>query len=155
MAGYVFKRIVHLNADAVSLIERHAEMMRAATPAESCHVLEIDEMIAPDIQVYGLESQSGNLLAIGALKTLTPEHGEVKSIHTSSHARQQGVGDALLANLLKQARVEGFRRLSLETGSDAQFSAARRLFARHGFQSCPPFGPYVEDPQSVFMTVDI
>jgi len=32
------------------------------------------------------------------------------------------------------------------------FAPARRLYARAGFMPCSPFGPYIEDPNSVFMT---
>ena len=42
--------------------------------------------------------------------------------------------------------------ISLETGSMAFFSPARLLYAKAGFVLCPPFGSYIEDPNSVFMT---
>ena len=42
--------------------------------------------------------------------------------------------------------------LWLETGSRDASAAARRLYERVGFTYCPPFGSYVEDPESVFMT---
>ena len=32
------------------------------------------------------------------------------------------------------------------------FVAARSLYAGHGFASCPPFGSYLPDPNSVFLT---
>jgi putative acetyltransferase len=34
------------------------------------------------------------------------------------------------------------------------FAPARRLYAAAGFVPCAPFGAYVEDPNSVFMTSD-
>ena len=46
----------------------------------------------------------------------------------------------------------GFARLSLETGSMKAFEPAQRLYESFGFAYCPPFGDYVEDPNSVFMT---
>ena len=33
-----------------------------------------------------------------------------------------------------------------------EFAAARALYKRYGFSYCEPFGDYVEDPNSVFMT---
>jgi putative acetyltransferase len=46
-------------------------------------------------------------------------------------------------------------RLSLETGSWEYFRPARSLYRKHGFVECPPFGDYVLDPNSVFMTLDL
>ena len=59
---------------------------------------------------------------------------------------------AILASLLDEARAQGLTRVSLETGSAEMFAPARALYAAHGFEDCPPFGSYVEDPLSVFMT---
>jgi putative acetyltransferase len=49
----------------------------------------------------------------------------------------------------------GLSRLSLETGSWPYFLPARELYKRHGFLECPPFGQYVPDPNSVFMTLEL
>ena len=35
------------------------------------------------------------------------------------------------------------------------FEPARRLYARFGFSFCKPFGSYVEDLNSVFMTREL
>ncbi|RYJ07213.1 MAG: GNAT family N-acetyltransferase, partial [Actinomycetales bacterium] len=43
----------------------------------------------------------------------------------------------------------------LETGSQDYFAPARRLYARHGFVECGPFGDYVVDPSSVFMSLGL
>jgi putative acetyltransferase len=53
---------------------------------------------------------------------------------------------------MDDARRCGYGRLSLETGSQDFFVPARELYARHGFGECAPFGSYVDDPNSVFMT---
>lgn len=34
----------------------------------------------------------------------------------------------------------------------AFFEPARRLYTKHGFEACPPFGDYWADPNGVFMT---
>jgi len=93
------------------------------------------------------------LVGVGALKRLSAEHGEIKSMHTVEAARGRGVGSALVRHIMAEARARGMRRLSLETGSWPYFLAARALYARHGFVECGPFGEYREDPNSVFMTV--
>ena len=43
--------------------------------------------------------------------------------------------------------------MSLETGSMAFFEPARALYAKAGFVPCGPFGTYVDDPNSAFMTL--
>jgi putative acetyltransferase len=43
--------------------------------------------------------------------------------------------------------------LSLETGSHEAFKPAQRLYESFGFAYCGPFGEYMEDPNSVFMTM--
>jgi putative acetyltransferase len=48
--------------------------------------------------------------------------------------------------------TRGYKRLSLETGSMVQFEPAQSLYKSFGFTFCGPFGGYVEDPNSVFMT---
>jgi len=48
-----------------------------------------------------------------------------------------------------------YGRVSLETGSQDFFAPARRLYARHGFVECGPFGSYALDPNSVFMSLDL
>nr|WP_299346363.1 molybdenum cofactor synthesis domain-containing protein [uncultured Maritalea sp.] len=58
--------------------------------------------------------------------------------------------------LVMEKELLGFgelmRKVSLETGSDASFLAARNLYLSEGFAVCPPFGSYTLDPLSVFMT---
>jgi len=53
------------------------------------------------------------------------------------------------------ARRRGYARVSLETGSQDFFAPARRLYERHGFVECGPFGDYVLDPHSVFFTREL
>jgi len=61
----------------------------------------------------------------------------------------------MLAHIIAAARACGMSRLSLETGSWDYFRPARALYARHGFVECPPFGDYVLDPNSVFMSLEL
>jgi putative acetyltransferase len=134
-----------------ALLEEHLRTARAATAACSDHALEIDELQAPDISFWAAWDDEV-LLGVGALKRLSPEHGEVKSMHTATSRRREGVGSAMLAHIINAARAMGLARLSLETGSADYFVAARELYRRHGFVECPPFGEYIVDPNSVFMS---
>ena len=76
-------------------------------------------------------------------------------MRTSSAHLRKGVARRVLAHILAEAERRSYRRLSLETGSGQPFEPARTLYARVGFTYCEPFGDYVEDPNSVFMTREL
>jgi putative acetyltransferase len=95
------------------------------------------------------------LLGVGALKRLSADHGEVKSMHTAASVRRKGAGSAMLRHIIEAARACGMSRLSLETGSWDYFRPARAFYARHGFVACMAFAEYVPDPNSVFMSLEL
>jgi putative acetyltransferase len=95
------------------------------------------------------------LLGIGALKRLSADHGEVKSMHTAQSMRRRGAGSAMLHHIIATARASGMSRLSLETGSWDYFRPAHTLYRSHGFVKCPPFADCVLDPNSVFMSLEL
>ena len=137
-----------------ALLEEHLSNMHAITPPGSVHALGLEKLRQPGITVW--TSWSGrDLLGCGALKALSGTHGEIKSMRTSGRHRRRGVGRAMLGHILGEARSRGFTRLSLETGSGSEFEPARRLYASAGFQLCGPFEGYVDDPNSVFMTLEL
>ncbi len=74
-------------------------------------------------------------------------------MRTPNSMRRRGAGRALLAHIAAEARSRSYERLSLETGVVQAFFPARRLYADLGFESCAPFRDYVEDPNSVFMSL--
>ena len=94
-------------------------------------------------------------MGVGALRRLSATHGEIKSMHTVGTSRRAGIGTAILRHIIEAARAMGMTRVSLETGSWDYFNPARSLYRRHGFIECPPFADYTEDPNSVFMTLEL
>lgn len=140
--------------EVIALLEEHLAEMASHTPAESVHALPIDQLTGPDITFFSLWS-GDRLVGCGALKQLDPTHAEIKSMRIASAFRGQGLGAELLDRLLAEARRLGFRRVSLETGTNDPFIPARKLYDRHGFTDCEPFADYVEDPWSVFMTLQL
>lgn len=137
--------------DVRLLLARHFDLMRSNSPISSCHVMQPDELL--DAQAVLLTvRRAGDLLGLGAIRQIAPAHAELKSMHTSQKARGQGVGQIVLTHLLARARCDGMSRVSLETGTIDLFAPARALYVRNGFVECPPFGDYVHDPLSVFMT---
>ena len=108
---------------------------------------------SPDIDFWAIWHDQA-LLGVGALKRLSPRHGEVKSMHTAMASRRRGAGSAMLRHIIAAARAQGMSRLSLETGSWDFFRPARAFYQKHGFVACEPFGDYGLDPNSVFMTLE-
>lgn len=133
------------------LLARHVSLMQAGSPPESCHVQTGDALVQDGAILVSVR-ENGAVLAIGALKRIGPAHGELKSMHTAREARGRGLGRAVLAALMAEARAQGLTRLSLETGSSQEFAPARALYAAEGFVECPAFGDYKPDPLSVFMS---
>lgn len=137
-----------------ALLEEHLANMRAISPPESVHALDLDALRQPEI-TFWTAWFGDDLAGCGALKGLDPAHGEIKSMRTASRHRNRGVARAVLAHILSVARSRQLERLSLETGAQPAFEPARRLYASFGFTSCGPFGDYREDPNSVFMTLTL
>ena len=142
------------DARVLDLLRIHLTNARAQTAPGSAHALDVAGLQAPGISFWTLWA-GDTLLGCGALKRLSADHGEVKSMHTAQAVRRKGVGSAMLAHIIATARSRGMSRLSLETGSWDYFVPARALYAKHGFVECAPFADYVLDPNSVFMTLEI
>lgn len=144
-----------LSSGAVAaLLEEHLAEMAEHSPPESVHALDLDRLKAPEITLYSAWD-GAKLLGCGALKQLNADAGEIKSMRTARRHRRRGVAARLLEHMLDQARRRGLSRLYLETGSMDHFAPARALYGRYGFEFCEPFGDYVDDPHSVFMTVTV
>lgn len=138
-------------ADIRALLREHLDAMERTSPPESRHALDIAGLRQPGITFWSL--WDGDCIAgCGALKELDAAHAEIKSMRTAATHLRKGVASKMLEHLIGEARRRGYRRLSLETGSMDYFEPARRLYASFGFEPCAPFGYYVEDPNSVFMT---
>jgi len=138
----------------ISLLDFHLSTARSHTALGSAHALDLAGLQSPDITFW--TAWDGEiLLALGALKRLSAAHGEVKSMHTAVAARRKGVGSAMLRHIIAFARSHGLQRLSLETGSWDYFHPAVEFYRSHGFVECDPFADYVQDPNSIFMTLDL
>ena len=137
--------------DLRAILEAHLSLMRATSPPEAVHALDLDELRGPSITFVALRAD-GEALGVGALKHLDARQGELKSMHTLAARRGQGIGAAILDHLIALARSEGLTRLSLETGATEPFHPAHALYRSRGFEPCGPFADYPEHPFSTFMT---
>ena len=151
MTGIIVAQATPTQPPVRELLLRHFDLMRASSPAESCHVMEPEALLEKDAVLFAAWD-GATVLGVGALTVIAPGHGELKSMHTAEAARGRGVGRAILEALMAHADNIGLTRVSLETGSADLFAPARSLYVARGFARCPPFGGYVADPLSVFMT---
>lgn len=140
--------------EIAAFLQAHLDQMRATSPPESVHALDLAGLRAPGMTFWSAYD-GGELLGCAALKRWDDAHAELKSMRTAPHRTRQGIATRLLGFVLDEARSAGFSRLSLETGSEDFFAPARALYARHGFAVCEPFGSYRPDPNSTFMTREL
>lgn len=136
------------------LIMDHLRNMALHSPAESRHALNLDGLRQPEITFWSVW-EGDEVVGCGALKELDARHGEIKSMKTSPLHLRKGVSKRVLQHIIDEARRRGYSRLSLETGSMAAFDPARRLYERFGFVYCKPFAQYKEDPNSLFMMIEL
>jgi len=134
-----------------ALLAEHLHSMHQLSPPESVHALDLAGLLRPEITFWTIWNRD-ELLGCGALKELGLSHGEIKSMRTVSAHRREGVASMMLKHILAQAQQRSYRRVSLETGSAPAFAAARSLYESFGFTYCPPFGDYLDDANSVFLT---
>jgi putative acetyltransferase len=138
----------------IALLDHHVTAARAQTAPGSAHALDLSGLRAPDVAFWtGWDGEM--LVAVGALKTISASHGEVKSMHTLQTARRRSFGALMLSHIIGEARARGMARLSLETGSWDYFKPAHALYRAYGFVDCGPFEGYAEDPNSLFLTLDL
>ena len=128
--------------------------MRRISPPESKHALDPASLRGPGFTFWSA-LDGDEAIGCGALYELEPRHGEIKSMRTARRHLRRGVGAAIVRTIIDEASRRDYERLSLETGAQAEFAPARALYERFGFSPCGPFGGYREDPNSVFMTLEL
>jgi putative acetyltransferase len=139
-----------MRPQVLALLNEHLTNMYELSPPESVHALDVSKLRGSDITFWTVW-EGAELLGCGALKELSPKHGEVKSMRTPQKMRRRGAGRAVLSHIVGVARERAYQLLSLETGSAEAFLPAQKLYESFGFTYCGPFGDYKDDPNSVFM----
>ena len=140
------------NPEVNELLKKHFIELRSASPEGSAHVLDISGLKVPSIKFWSLWSQE-KLIGCGALKFLSKDHGEFKSIRIHDNYRKQGQGVNVINHLINEAKKLKIKRLSIETGAGDFFLPARKLFEKTGFTVCEPFAHYKKDVNSVYLTM--
>lgn len=137
-----------------ALVNTHTDFCDGTAPAESCHRLPVSRLFTPEITIW-VAHEGDEMIGMGAVKVLDAANGEVKSMHTRAAARGKGVARAILSHIVAFSRAKGLTHLWLETGVHPDFKPAHALYQASGFVLTGPFGDYVLDPHSVFMTLDL
>jgi putative acetyltransferase len=143
-----------MGAEIKSLLRGHLEDAYKHSPPDSVYALDLAELREPDISFWSVWANNA-LLGCGALKELSKTHGEIKSMRTSSAAFKRGVGSMMVSHIIEQAKTRGYKRLSLETGSNEPYAPARALYTKFGFKKCGPFADYEDNAFSLFMTLPL
>ena len=97
-------------------LNEHIEDMKAVSPPESKHALDLEGLKKPDVTFWSVW-ESEVLIGCGALKELSDYHAEIKSMRVITHLRGKGVASNLLSHIINEAAKSGYHTLSLETGS--------------------------------------
>lgn len=137
--------------EVAALLELHLAEMHQWSPACKVHAMPIERLRQPDVTFFSAWDGE-TLAAVGALKALGGERGELKSMRAAPEYRGKGAGKAILEHLIAEARERGYTWLGLETGVPEPFVPARSLYASYGFKDCDAFADYVLDEWSVCMS---
>ena len=136
------------------LLIRHFKELKSVSPEGSAHVLDIPGLKVSSIKFWSVWEKD-TLLGCGALKFLSENHGEFKSIRIVDDFRKKGYGFKIINHLIEEAKKLNIEKLSLETGAGNFFLPARKLFQKVGFKICKPFAHYKEDSNSCYMSLEI
>ena len=131
------------------LLTKHFIELRAASPEGRAHVLAIPGLKVPSIKFWSLWKNS-KLFGCGALKFLSKDHGEFKSIRVHENFKNQGNGIKIIQHLISEAKKLQIKRISIETGAGSFFEPARKLFKKCNFEICDPFAHYKKDINSLY-----
>ena len=89
-------------------------------------------------------------IALRPLPTLGRAVCEMKRMYVRPEARGRGLGRALAAQLIQDARNAGYTLMKLDSDTDPRFDAACALYRRLGFANCPNYNAD-PDPRTIWM----
>tara|TARA_B100000575_G_scaffold56276_1_gene42315 strand:- start:845 stop:1303 length:459 start_codon:yes stop_codon:yes gene_type:complete len=142
------------NPQVNELLKTHFIELKSVSPEGSSHVLDIEGLKVPSIKFWSLW-ENNDLIGCGALKILSENHGEFKSIRVANRFRQKKYGEKIIDHLIEKSKNQGIKKLSVETGAGEFFAPARKLFKNFGFKECKPFAHYKEDPNSCYYNLNL
>lgn len=130
-----------------AMVEYHQRDMVAISPPGTSFALDLSGLSGPEVTLLG-SWEGSDLVGIGALKRLSAQSAELKSMRTHPDHLGKGIARSLLEALIETARAEGIAQLSLETGTSDDFAPAIALYRRHGFAPGAAFSEYENGPHN-------
>jgi putative acetyltransferase len=128
--------------------------LRALYPPEANHILEVQELLAPEVQFF-VARAGDQVVGTGALRAMPAEpdtggepYGEVKRMYVDPGCRGQRIGVRMIETIEAAMRAQGLKVARLETGRH-QVEAVR-LYERRGYVMRGPFGGYPDNGLSCF-----
>lgn len=91
----------------------------------------------PPRGIFYLIERDGQLAGMGGLRFIRSGVAEIKRLYVSHEWRGLKLGEAMLEQLLNDARAFGCDKVCLDTAPFMQ--AAHRLYETAGFSDCPPY----------------
>lgn len=139
---------------ARGLLAYHLKKMHEVSPPGSVFALDFSGLTAPEVTVW-TAWRGKRIAGIAAMKRLDSQAAEIKSMRIHPAFLRSGVGAALLERVISAAIGEDLRRLSLETGSGAEFEPALSLYRRRGFANGEAFADYEKSAFNQFLHLDL
>ena len=90
------------------LLKKHFIELRSVSPADSTHVLDIDGLKHKTIKFWSIWDNE-ELIGCGAIKILSQNRGEFKSIRVHDKFREKGFGKKIISILLSKSRDIGLK----------------------------------------------
>lgn len=93
--------------------------------------------------------EDGEALACGSFKAYDQNTVEIKRVFTKESARHKGYGKTILQTLEREALLQGYSRLVLESGTF--LLGAHQMYYALGFKRIANYGPYEHMEDSLCM----
>jgi ribosomal protein S18 acetylase RimI-like enzyme len=135
------------SADAIELIGELEADLSPRYPPESRHGYSVEKLLREGVAFFVARIE-GKAAGCGGVQIFGTEYAELKRMYVRPQFRRLRLGKLMLEHLASHARQQGVALLRLETG--IYQTAAIRLYEAHGFRRRPPFGPYRDDPLSLY-----
>ncbi len=138
--------------DAQTLIAELESHLASLYPSESRHGYSVEKLLGEGVAFFVVR-EDGVAAGCGGIQLFGTDYGELKRMYIRPEFRGIGLGKLMLNQLADYASHRRVSLLRLETGIYQK--EAIGLYEGYGFRRIPPFGPYVDDPLSVFLEMNL
>jgi putative acetyltransferase len=132
----------------IRLLELSNAYAASLYPAESNHMLPLEELELPNVSFF-VARDGADILGCASIVEHADGTGEIKRMFVDEKARGLKLGKQLLDVLETEAVRRDIHVVRLETG--IYQPEAIGLYRKAGYVEIDPFGSYKPDPLSLFM----